>query len=133
MAAPADTDLRTMLATLDVLREPGVYVFATVADARDAAALPCAAMLREREAWTVVLRRDDALEHGLFFDFEAAWLTLTVHSSLAAVGLTAAVAQALGAAGIPCNVLAGYHHDHLLVPDGDADRAIAALRALRDA
>lgn len=122
-----------MLATLDASREPGVYVYASVADAAAAAALPARAVVLEREGATVVLRREDALAHGLFFDFEAAWLTLDVHSALGAVGLTAAVARALADAGIACNVLAGLHHDHLLVPEPDADAALAALAALRAA
>ena len=57
-----------------------------------------------------------------------AWLSLTVQSSLEAVGLTAAFSKVLGDAGIPCNVLAGYHHDHLLVPIDRVDDAIAVLR-----
>lgn len=62
----------------------------------------------------------------------AAWLTLTVHSSLEAVGLTAAFSAALGEAGISCNVLAGFHHDHILVPWALRDAAVATLRGLRD-
>ena len=61
----------------------------------------------------------------------AAWLTLEVRSALDAVGSTAAVAAALAAENIPCNVLAGYHHDHLLVPIDKADLTIAVLKALR--
>ena len=38
---------------------------------------------------------DHARAHGAPIDFEAAWLTLTVWSSLEAVGLTAAVSAAL--------------------------------------
>ena len=34
-----------------------------------------------------------------------------------------------GCAG-PCNVLAGYHHDHLLVPAERADEAVSVLRSL---
>ncbi|MNG35746.1 hypothetical protein D3C84_1225580 [compost metagenome] len=60
----------------------------------------------------------------------AAWITLQVHSSLAAVGLTAAFASALGQANISCNVIAGYHHDHLFVAQADAERALAVLRQL---
>ncbi|NOX29081.1 MAG: ACT domain-containing protein, partial [Actinobacteria bacterium] len=56
-----------------------------------------------------------------------AWLTLTVHSSLEAVGLTAAVSARLTDVDIPCNVIAGYHHDHLLVPVDRVDEAISAL------
>ena len=120
-----------MLAALRATREPGVYVYATVADAAAARALPARAIIEEREATTVVLRREHAIERGLFFDFECAWLTLSVHSALAAVGLTAAVSEALAEAGIPCNVLAGFHHDHILVPEDDVERALAAIDELR--
>jgi hypothetical protein len=62
----------------------------------------------------------------------AAWarITLNVHSDLAAVGLTAAFAAALGQQGISANVIAGYFHDHIFVAWGDRDRAMAALVAL---
>jgi hypothetical protein len=72
----------------------------------------------------------DARRMGLVPEFVAAWLTLNVDSALDAVGLTAAVSGVLAAEGIPCNVLAGYHHDHLLVPIESAERAMAALNAL---
>ena len=55
-----------------------------------------------------------------------------MHSSLEAVGLTAAFATALAREGISCNVLAGRHHDHLLVAAVDADRAVQALRRLAE-
>ena len=63
--------------------------------------------------------------------FRSAWITLRVHSDLAAVGLTAAFARALADAGIACNVVAGVHHDHLFVPADRAGDALAALRALQ--
>ena len=128
-----ETDLARMLATLEASREPGVFVFVSVPDYAAASALPARAVVCEREAVTVVLRREDAIARGLFFDFEAAWLTLGVHSALGAVGLTAAVARALADEGVPCNVLAGAMHDHLLVPEDDAARALDALRRLRTA
>ena len=57
-------------------------------------------------------------------------ITLTVNSDLEGVGLTAAVAGALAAAGIACNMVAGHHHDHAFVPARDAERALAILRDL---
>ncbi len=126
-----EIDLGRMLSTLDAQREPGVFVFVGVPDYASAARLPARAIVCERETVTVVLKREDAIAQGLFFDFEAAWLTLTVHSALGAVGLTAAVARVLAEDEIPCNVLAGAHHDHLLVPEHEAERALAALARLR--
>jgi hypothetical protein len=124
------TDLQAMLATLEATVRPDDYVYAVVEADHPAVAL-AAATVWEDEGLTVVLRRADADNHGITYDFVACWLSLTVHSSLEAVGLTAAFSRALGDAGISCNVLAGFHHDHLLVPVAERDRALAALRALR--
>lgn len=89
------------------------------------------ALTVEAEGVTVVATLERARAEGWPFDFEAAWLTLEVHSALEAVGLTAAVSAALTAEGIACNVVAGFHHDHLLVPAHRAADAIACLEALR--
>jgi uncharacterized protein len=59
-----------------------------------------------------------------------AGVSLTVHSDLAAVGLTAAFTTALAGEGIICNVLAGVHHDHLFVQWDRRFDAVAALEAL---
>jgi len=83
------------------------------------------AMVREDEGMTLVIRarRDDP---GPRF----AGITLQVHSALEGVGLTAAVATALAAKGLPCNVIAGYHHDHLFVPWERREEALEILRAV---
>lgn len=57
-------------------------------------------------------------------------ITLAVHSSLDAVGLTAAVASVLTGHGISANMVAGFHHDHLFVPWGRRAEALAVLQAL---
>jgi uncharacterized protein len=126
------TDLTEMLRTLTPVVREGEYVY-TVLTTIESATVPLFATVVEDEGVTGVVRRDDADRVGYAYDFVAAWITLEVHSSLEAVGLTAAFSAALGAAGISCNVLAGFHHDHILVPIGDRDRAVDALLALRDA
>lgn len=123
-----ETDLARMLATLDVDRRPGRFTFVT--GEWPALAIVAAATISEDEGTTYVVTVEQAVAAGAPIDFEAVWLTLSVHSALHAVGLTAAFSAALGAEGIACNVLAGYHHDHLLVPADRADDAIGALRAL---
>ena len=63
-----------------------------------------------------------------------AWarISLTVHSDLEAVGLTAALAKALAEAGISANVVAGWYHDHIFVPWARRHDALAALAKLGD-
>lgn len=105
----------------------GEFVFAAVSAER-ASELPAQALIREDEATTVVLRREDADAAGLSYEFVAGWITLTAQTSLEDVGITAAFSAALADAGIACNVLAGVHHDHLLVP---LERTAEALDVLR--
>ena len=90
-----------------------------------------AATVDEAEGMTTVLAVADAERLGVHPEFVAAWLTVVANTALDVVGLTAAIASALAAEDIACNVLAGYHHDHLLVPLDKAERALAVLNALR--
>ena len=127
----AERDLAVMLASLDVHRRAGEYVFVACAQPDPALAALAHASVREDEGASYVLARGDADARGLSYGFVAAWLSLSVHSALDAVGLTVAVSAALSERGIACNVLAGFHHDHLLVPAERAAEAVAALAALR--
>lgn len=122
--------LARMLATLQVHARDGEYVFVSVPLPDPALAAQAQACVHEAEGVTYVLPRAAADAAGLAYDFRAAWLSLAVHSALDAVGLTAAVADALARQGIPCNVMAGFHHDHLLVPADRRDPALAALADL---
>lgn len=127
---PGEVDLAAMLRSLTVTRRPGTFVVTQLP-----APVPLGdgveAVLAEAEGITVVATTEAAARHGWPAPFEAAWLTLDVHSSLAAVGLTAAFSRGLADEGIACNVLAGFVHDHLLVPADRADDAVAALDRLR--
>jgi hypothetical protein len=123
------TDLRELLATLSATVRPGRYVY-VLADRNSFEAGQVFAMVAEDEGCSLVVTQQAADDAGLPYDFVAGWITLRVHSSLAAVGLTAAFSTALAEAGISCNVLAGLHHDHLLVPYDETDRALAVLRQL---
>ena len=57
-------------------------------------------------------------------------ITLEVASSLEAIGFLAAITAALARAGIAVNPVSAFHHDHLFVPEGHADEAMAILRAM---
>ena len=122
-----ETDLATLLASMEPELRPGEYVYVVVDDLDG---VEPEATVREPEGLSAVLARERADALGLPYDYVAAWITLHVHSALAAVGLTAAVSRALAQAGLSCNVIAGYHHDHLLVPAGRGEDALAVLRGL---
>lgn len=122
-----ETNLDKLLKTMQPVLNKGNFVFCTVADT---AAINAADMLfsfKEKEGITVVLLQQTADALQLHYSFVASWITLTVHSSLEAVGLTAAFSNALAAAGISCNVVAAFYHDHIFVNKNDADKAMEVL------
>ena len=123
-------DLKELLAHMQPELNPGRYAFVALPSGHALDPIHVVASIREPEGLSVILPERAALDLGLPIAFTAAWITLTVHSDLAAVGLTAAFSQALGQAGISCNVVAGVHHDHLFVPVEQAQLAMEALHAL---
>ena len=122
-----ETDLVKLLQNMKPERNPGEYVFCLVDSYEQAAALQPVGIFREKEGITVILPKEQADAMSLPYSLVCVWITLTIHSSLEAVGLTASVSRALTEANISCNVVAAYHHDHIFVPIADADRAMNAL------
>jgi hypothetical protein len=125
-----ETSLATLLRSMNPELNDGDYVFCNVTDASMLKSTDVLGSFREREGLTVIIERQQAEALGLSFNYVAAWITLNVHSALEAVGLTAAFASALGQAGISCNVIAGFYHDHLFVGKDDAHKALSVLRQL---
>ena len=127
---PGETDLEKLLKGMKPELNKGEYVFCTVDSFQHATALNPVCIFQERKAVTVILLKEQADIAGLTYSTLCAWITLTVHSSLEAVGLTAAVSKALTTANISCNVVAAYYHDHIFVPVQDANRALDVLAQL---
>ncbi|AFT86198.1 ACT domain-containing protein [Paraburkholderia phenoliruptrix] len=128
---PPITDLEQLLASMKPELNAGAYVFSSVPADRDVSQLAPVATFREREGLTIIIDEPTALREGLPVLFRAAWITLTVHSDLQAVGLTAAVAEALTKSRISCNVVAAAFHDHIFVPIERAADALAQLAGLQ--
>lgn len=127
-----ETSLSTLLRSMSPQLNAGAYVFCSLSDAVQLNGAQPLGSFQEAEGLTVILPREQAEQLHLPFSYVAAWLTLHVHSALEAVGLTAAVASALAQAGISCNVIAGFYHDHLFVAHADGARALAVLQQLSD-
>lgn len=125
-----ETDLNTLLHSMQAHLHAGDFVFVTVEDVDKIDRKLTVCEFKEEEGFTLVLKREDADRLKLDYHFIAAWITLKVHSSLEAVGLTAAFSQALAAENISCNVIAGYYHDHIFVGKDDAKKAMRVLTEL---
>ena len=125
-----ESELSVLLASMAPELAPGRYVFSTAPAAEVDLRVEVLASVVEPEGLSLLTTQEQADLVGLAYDFVAGWITLRVHSALHAVGLTAAVSRALADAGISCNVIAGYHHDHLLVPIDRAQDALTTLREL---
>lgn len=125
-----ETNLDTLLSSMSPKLQPQEYVFCCVdGQYSDYQALSPLASFREAEGLTLVMTKEDASSHQLPFESVFNVITLTVHSSLDAVGLTAAVANKLAEHDISANVIAAYYHDHIFV---QVEKAQAAMNALNE-
>ena len=126
----AELDLATLLSNVRPEMREGIFVFCTIAEGGGIPAVNPLLTFREREGTTLVLRREEAEAAGLSHQFASRLITLTVHSSLEAVGFLAAVTARLAAAGISVNAVSAFHHDHLFVPENRADEALRLLQTM---
>lgn len=127
---PGESNLEQLLQTMAPVVHPETFVYCTFSSF----SLPCGleplSTVRESEGLTAIVPLSQARALDLDFQFESAMITLSVHSSLSAVGLLARVCGALAASGIPCNVVSGFYHDHLFVPPDELPAALQALERL---
>lgn len=126
----AETNLQTLLKAMKPHLHEGEYVFCSCENTTGIDSSELIMTFREEEGTTIIIRKETAESLNLKYDFVAAWITLTVHSSLEAIGLTAAFSTALAKEGISCNVVAGYYHDHLFVNSKDAEKAMKTLNSI---
>lgn len=121
------TNLHEILGALRPRVRPGNFVYVTLAEAPAAEAQ---ARIVEDEGVTLVIDQRIADAQGYRYEGVFGWITLQAHTSLSSVGVTAAVATALARVGLSCNVLAGFYHDHLLVPVDSVAEAVEVLGGL---
>ncbi len=125
---PGESDLNIILKTLKPFLHDGEYVFCQVPDQYHIDLNDVISYFKEGEGVTIILSKITADRFKLPYSFVSSWITLTVHSSLESVGLTAAFSNALAAVGISCNVVAAYFHDHIFVDTKDARQAMKVLK-----
>ena len=129
-----ETNLEILLSSLSPELKDEEFVFCTFSDGDygDHKHLQPVASFMETEGLTLVISKNNAQQENLSFDTVFKMITLNIHSSLDAVGLTAAISAKLTEYGISANVIAAYYHDHIFVPSEQADAAIDALNEFKD-
>ena len=125
-----ETDLVHLIKNMTPKLNQGEYVFVTMTNFGEIDRKDTLCEFKEEESTTLVILRTKADELNLNYDFIASWITLKVHSSLYAVGLTAIFSTELAKNNISCNVMSGYFHDHIFVAKKDAQRAMQVLASL---
>lgn len=126
------TDLQVLLSSMEPILKPNEYVFVSLGEKslEQISDLNPVAAFKEEEGISLVINKETADENGIKYDSVFRLISLHVHSSLDAVGLTAAFSGALGKAGISANVVAAYYHDHIFVPADKAEQAVKVLEQL---
>lgn len=125
-----ETNLETLIRNMEPVLNAGDFVFCTVDEYPRISNNDILFLFREMEAITVVVLKEYADAKGWKYNAVFSWISLTIHSSLEAVGLTAAFSAALAKQNISCNVVAAYYHDHIFVKKEDAKKAMDALKRL---
>jgi hypothetical protein len=126
-----ELNLTTLLKNMKPVLNTGEYVFCTVSKTEKIDITNVLGTFKEKEGTTLIITKEYADLMGLSYNSIMSWISLEVHSSLEAVGLTAAFSKVLADANISCNVVAGYYHDHIFVLNQDAQRAIDLLKSLQ--
>lgn len=126
-----EKNLERLLSAMSPELLPGGFVFCTFADAGygSHSHLHPMAAIKEAEGLTLIIPAELAKQHQISDESVFSCITLNIHSSLDAVGLTAAVSNRLAEHNISANVIAGYYHDHIFVPSERSDQALQLLQA----
>jgi hypothetical protein len=125
-----ESDLNKLIKGLSPKLNDGEYVFTSIKNIELLNTSEVICTLKEKEGLTLILERSRADQLGLKYNFIASWITLEVHSSLNAVGLTSLVTTELADNAISCNVIAGYYHDHIFVSTKDSLKTLEILNYL---
>ena len=131
--AKTEQELTILIASLDPKLDPKTYVFCSQPKAQygELAELNPIACILESEGLTLILEDRQADRNGLSYDGHFRRITLSVQSSLEAVGLTAVISQTFADNDIPANVVAGTYHDHLFIPERFTRQAMTVLAGLQ--
>ncbi len=125
------TNLNVLMKSMHPELQDGIFVFCSLpTDQSIATDLSPIMLFKETEGTTVIALKDKVVQAGLPHQYECRQITLTIHSSLEAIGFLAAITDCLAKAGISVNPVSAFYHDHLFVPADKAEQALTLLTEL---
>ncbi len=127
-----ETELKKLIRSMRPKLNSGDYVFTTQLSTSRIPVGGIIGKFTEKEGTTLIIEKQKADALGLQYTFVSAWITLNIHSSLDAIGLTAIFSSELAKNSIGCNVVAGYYHDHIFVNKRDGENAMKILKELSE-
>lgn len=130
--ACGEMSLDVLLKTMQPVLDDELYVFATVKETFDYAALKPRLMFVEKEGVSLIITKSQATDAGIAYEFPCRMITLNVHSSLEAVGFLARISNRLAAKQMGVNPVSGFYHDHLFIPEDRAEDAMAELLSMTE-
>lgn len=122
-----EKNLELLLKNMKPKLNAGEFVFCEVESTDNINLNEILMTFRENESITIIAEKKVADMLNLKYTYTASWITLTIHSALEAVGLTAAFSKALSENNISWNVVAAFYHDHIFVDKKDAKKAMEIL------
>ncbi|MEM5501150.1 ACT domain-containing protein [Ahrensia kielensis] len=125
-----ETNLKTLIASMQPVLREGEFVFATTNEPIDYMETAPLMLFTEEEGTTLILKREDAEAQKIKFDFPCRMITLNIHSSLDAVGFLAKITPRLAALNMGVNPVSAFYHDHLFVPSNRAQDAMVELEKM---
>ena len=122
-----EKDLQKLLKNMKPEHNSGDYVFCKIEKVENINLNEIEMLFKEKEAFTLILKKENAEKLNLEYSVVMSWITLSVHSSLEAIGLTAAFSNALSEHEISCNVVAAYYNDNIFIDKKDTVKAMEIL------
>lgn len=127
-----ESNLQTLLATMNPILDDRRFVFVTVDDDTGIdikhSAILC--LFKETELITLIVEKNFADSQRWVYGGVWRKITMMVHSDLETVGFLAVLCEHLAAAHISVNAISAYYHDHCFVLEKDADKAMEVLEGL---
>ncbi len=127
-----EKDLDVLLKKMHPFLNKGEFVFFYSPKIKKEILNDAILLFKETEGTTVILPKTIADNLNIEYTSIFSWITLLVNSSLNAIGFTAKFSSELARHNINCNVIAGYHHDHIFVNKTNSERAIEILKQLSE-